>query len=348
VTPVNDAPTSLTLSASNINENLATGSVVGQFSTVDPDTGQTHTYTLVDGIGSDDNASFTIDGNALKTNASFDYESKSSYSIRVQTNDANEGVLEKVLTVNVNDVNETPPSTSTPVIYTPPPSSPPPSPPADIITVSDAALSSNDTSQTTNTGSTTTTTTTDVSVSNTEPTSSKTLTVEIMTMVVKTEVKSETTETQTTVTSEVKNTTPVESANTGTTTSTETTGTDSQTKTETTKAADSGQIKTDSTQTATLVGAQVQVAFVNTGAHTMIVVYNPAAAVAAAGAFVGTTTQVDLGTAQTMSVGSFTKYLAETAKSAVMSSEGFRAFELPPGITVNDVKRACNTCTQNN
>jgi hypothetical protein len=111
------------------------------------------------------------------------------------------------------------------------------------------------------------------------------------------------------------------------------------------KAVEKAVEKTGSEHAATLVG--VQVAVVSTGGHTMIVVYNPATVAAASGGLVGTTTQLDLGTAQTMSVGSFTQYLAEAAKAAAASSKGFSAFELPPGITISDVKRSCNECTQN-
>ena len=45
--------------------------------------GDTFTYSLVSGTGSTDNASFTISGNQLLTAASFDFEAKNSYSIRV-------------------------------------------------------------------------------------------------------------------------------------------------------------------------------------------------------------------------------------------------------------------------
>ena len=113
----------------------------------------------------------------------------------------------------------------------------------------------------------------------------------------------------------------------------------------TNKAVEKVVEKTGSEHAATLVG--VQVAVVSTGGHTMIVVYNPATVAAASGGLVGTTTQVDLGTAQTMSVGSFTQYLAEAAKAAAASAQGASAFELPPGITISDVKRSCNECTQN-
>jgi hypothetical protein len=97
---------SWSLSASSIAENQASGTSVGTFSTTDPDAGDTFTYTLVSGTGSTDNASFTIDGSTLKTAASFDFETKSSYSIRVRTTDQGGLSYEKQFTITVLDVNE--------------------------------------------------------------------------------------------------------------------------------------------------------------------------------------------------------------------------------------------------
>ncbi len=104
--------------------------------------------------------------------------------------------------------------------------------------------------------------------------------------------------------------------------------------------------KTGSEQAAALVGVQVQVAIVNSNAQTIVVVYNSSSAAAAAAAFGSTVTNVDLTTSQTMSVGSFSQYLSETVKAAVVTSEGFKSFNLPPGITVDNVRRSCNDCTQ--
>ena len=108
VNPVNDAPTDIALSGSSVNENQSSGTAVGTFSSTDVDTGQTYTYSLVTGTGDTDNASFTIEGNTLKTAASFDYETKSSYSILVQTDDGNGGTFQKVFSITVNNVNDAP------------------------------------------------------------------------------------------------------------------------------------------------------------------------------------------------------------------------------------------------
>jgi hypothetical protein len=103
VSNVNETPTDISLSASSIAENQATGTAVGSFSTTDPDAGNTFTYTLVSGDGSADNASFTIDGDTLNTAASFNFETKSSYAIRVQAMDQDGLTVEKQFTITVLD-----------------------------------------------------------------------------------------------------------------------------------------------------------------------------------------------------------------------------------------------------
>ncbi|MDM3851694.1 MAG: hypothetical protein PT119_17340, partial [Aphanizomenon gracile PMC627.10] len=60
VTNVNEVPSNLTLSNSTIAENQAINTVVGNFTTIDPDEGDTFTYTLVSGTGDTDNNVFTI------------------------------------------------------------------------------------------------------------------------------------------------------------------------------------------------------------------------------------------------------------------------------------------------
>jgi hypothetical protein len=60
----------------------------------------------VSGAGDADNASFTIDGITLKTAAVFDYETKSSYSVRVRSTDQGGLSFEKIFTINVTDVQE--------------------------------------------------------------------------------------------------------------------------------------------------------------------------------------------------------------------------------------------------
>ncbi|MEA5578418.1 calcium-binding protein, partial [Anabaena sp. UHCC 0451] len=67
----------------------------------------TFTYSLVTGTGDTDNPSFSIVGNQLLTNASFDFETKNSYSVRLRTTDQDGLSLEKQFTININDLDNT-------------------------------------------------------------------------------------------------------------------------------------------------------------------------------------------------------------------------------------------------
>ena len=93
---------------SSLNENLPPGSLVSSLVAIDQDLNQTHSYNLVNGSGDTDNAAFTTDGNQLKLKASPDYETKSSYNIRLKTTDSGGLSLEKVATLSVNNINEAP------------------------------------------------------------------------------------------------------------------------------------------------------------------------------------------------------------------------------------------------
>ena len=110
VTTANQAPTSIALSNSAVNENVAIGSTVGTLSTIDPNPADTHTYSLVTGTGSTDNASFSISGNNLVTASSLDFETKSSYSVRIRSTDSTGLFTEQTFTITVTNVNETPTS----------------------------------------------------------------------------------------------------------------------------------------------------------------------------------------------------------------------------------------------
>ncbi len=108
INDINDAPTDISLSASSVNENVTANTVVGTFSSTDPDAGNTFTYALVAGDGATDNGSFNISGTSLRIANSPNYESKNSYSIRVRSTDQGGLQYEKAFTITINDVNETP------------------------------------------------------------------------------------------------------------------------------------------------------------------------------------------------------------------------------------------------
>ncbi|MBW4612238.1 MAG: cadherin domain-containing protein [Desmonostoc vinosum HA7617-LM4] len=105
VTNVNETPTNLALNNTSVAENSSVSTVVGTFSTTDPDTGDTFTYSLVVGNGDADNDAFIVDGNQLKIKASPNFETQSSYNIRVKTTDASGLSYQKALTITVNDLD---------------------------------------------------------------------------------------------------------------------------------------------------------------------------------------------------------------------------------------------------
>ena len=102
----NENPTDLELDNTTIDENVSPNSLVGTFSTTDPDSGDSFTYALAAGAGDTDNSAFTIDGDQLKINDSPDYETKPSYNVRVETTDEGGASYEEQFTIDVNDISE--------------------------------------------------------------------------------------------------------------------------------------------------------------------------------------------------------------------------------------------------
>ncbi len=97
----NDPPTAISLSNNSILENQAVGTAIGTLATEDPNSADTHTYTLVDGEGADDNANFSINGNTLITSSILDYETDSIRNIRLQSQDQEGNSFEMTFTINV-------------------------------------------------------------------------------------------------------------------------------------------------------------------------------------------------------------------------------------------------------
>ncbi|PWB69436.1 MAG: hypothetical protein C3F07_19550 [Anaerolineales bacterium] len=95
------APTDITISNSNIDENQPIGTIVGTLSTTDSDAGDTFTYSF---CGGTNDTSFTITGSTLKTAAIFDYETKSTYSICIRSTDSGSLHFDKTFAINVNDL----------------------------------------------------------------------------------------------------------------------------------------------------------------------------------------------------------------------------------------------------
>ncbi len=108
VTDANDTPENLQLSFNQIAEDASVGTIIGSFTVSDQDEGDKHQYTLVSGTGSSDNASFAIVFGELRNLTSFDYETKDTYSIRVQARDENGESVEEQFTINISNSNDVP------------------------------------------------------------------------------------------------------------------------------------------------------------------------------------------------------------------------------------------------
>lgn len=98
-------PVEVMIDSAEINENSAAGSLVGQFSISNPALLTVDSFSLIAGDGDTDNAAFQITGDQLLTNAALDFESKSSYSIRVAA-EAEGFVFEKPMQIHVIDLPE--------------------------------------------------------------------------------------------------------------------------------------------------------------------------------------------------------------------------------------------------
>jgi hypothetical protein len=108
LTNVNEAPIELSISNTSILESLDIDSPLGTLSTVDLDIGDIFTYSLVEGVGDHDNASFIIEGDELRLNEALDFETKQALSIRVAVSDASGLTFQKQFEIAVTNVNEPP------------------------------------------------------------------------------------------------------------------------------------------------------------------------------------------------------------------------------------------------
>ncbi len=105
VTEENAAPTDIALSSTSVSE-TEVDLTVGTFTTTDPDTGETFTYALVAGAGSDDNGLFVINGDQLVALGGLDFETQSSATIRVRSTDAGGLFFEESFVITILDVDE--------------------------------------------------------------------------------------------------------------------------------------------------------------------------------------------------------------------------------------------------
>src|SRR5208283_3153612 len=98
---VDHPSTDIQLAPASVLENLPAGAIVGTFSTVDPDQYDTFSYTLVGGVGSEDNSSFSINGGMLVTAAPFSCATRNNYNVRIRCTDPQAFFLEKAFVITV-------------------------------------------------------------------------------------------------------------------------------------------------------------------------------------------------------------------------------------------------------
>ncbi|SDK25260.1 MULTISPECIES: VCBS domain-containing protein [Bradyrhizobium] len=95
ITNVNEAPTDISLSSNTIGQSTVNGTVVGILSAVDPDAGDTATFSLVNNAG----GQFTVSGNNLVVAGSL---TAGAQQIVVRDTDSGGLTFDKTLTINVS------------------------------------------------------------------------------------------------------------------------------------------------------------------------------------------------------------------------------------------------------
>ena len=96
-------PYAILLSKSDFNENQPLGGQSITLSARDPDVGDEHEFGLVTGSGGEDNGAFTLVGNELRSNATYDFEAKNSYSVLISATDISGLSVAKAFTITIND-----------------------------------------------------------------------------------------------------------------------------------------------------------------------------------------------------------------------------------------------------
>jgi len=97
----NITPSTMVLSANTTDENIASGAVIGTFNAADGIAG--YSVTLVAGTGDEDNGNFTIANNQLFSNTIFNFEAKTTHSIRIMYDGGIGDTGEQEFTININD-----------------------------------------------------------------------------------------------------------------------------------------------------------------------------------------------------------------------------------------------------
>ena len=106
---VNHAPTGVSPASSSVNENSPVGTLISTLSANDVDTCDRSTFSIIGG----NPGGFTVDANTGQLRvgnlAAMDYEASHSYPLTVQVTDFFGASFSQAMTVNLNNLNDTPP-----------------------------------------------------------------------------------------------------------------------------------------------------------------------------------------------------------------------------------------------
>jgi len=103
VIDINEVPTEIMLSNSNINENKVIATEIGKLTATDQDANQSFTYAILE------NENFEIAGDKIISKRVFDFEiDTSSYEVEITVTDQDALAYTQKLTINISDVNEAP------------------------------------------------------------------------------------------------------------------------------------------------------------------------------------------------------------------------------------------------
>jgi hypothetical protein len=97
-----NVPSDIGISATSVQEGSSAGTTVGSLSVSDEDIDDSFIFSLTSDYG--ENASFSIENDQLKTAEVFDYETKSSYAIKIEVSDGTDKYSQD-FTITVTDIS---------------------------------------------------------------------------------------------------------------------------------------------------------------------------------------------------------------------------------------------------
>lgn len=101
---INDTPLDIVIDTLTIKEDNESMYYVSKIKTIDVDSPESFTYSLISGTGSEDNTEFTVNGDNLYINSKTIYDVKSQYNFRIVSIDAGGLSIEKAFVLQVENI----------------------------------------------------------------------------------------------------------------------------------------------------------------------------------------------------------------------------------------------------